>query len=66
MNDSENIRGDIDINPIIDKLKEIWTSAEIQSAISLLRLIQGDINRDIYLDSLELIIKNKEQFIHEK
>ena len=65
MNDSENIRGDIDINPIIDKLKEIWTIAEIQSAISLLRLIQGDINRDIYLDSLELIIKNKEQFIHE-
>jgi len=65
MNDSENIIEDIDINPIIDKLKEIWTQSEIQSAISLLKLIHEDINRDIYLDSLELIIQNKESFIHE-
>ena len=64
MNDSENIREDVDINPIIDKLKEIWTEDEIKSAISLLKLIHKDINRDIYLDSLELIIHNKEQFIH--
>jgi len=64
MNDSENIREDVNINPIIDKLKEIWTTDEIQSAISLLKLIQEDINRDIYLESLELIIYNKEIFIH--
>ena len=64
MNDSENIREDVNINPIIDKLKEIWTEDEIKSAISLLKLIHEDINRDIYLDSLELIIHNKEQFIH--
>jgi hypothetical protein len=64
MNDSENIREDVNINPIIDKLKEIWTTDEIQSAISLLKLIQEDINRDIYLESLELIIHNKEIFIH--
>lgn len=65
MNDSENIREDVNINPIIDKLKEIWTEAEINSAISLLKLIHDDINRDIYLDSLELIIQNKETFIHD-
>lgn len=64
MNDSENIREDVNINPIIDKLKEIWTKDEIQSTISLLKLIQEDINRDIYLESLELIIHNKEIFIH--
>jgi hypothetical protein len=64
MNDSEKIREDVNINPIIDKLKEIWTTDEIQSAISLLKLIQEDINRDIYLESLELIIHNKEIFIH--
>ena len=64
MNDCENIREDVDINPIIDKLKEIWTFDEIKSTISLLKLIHDDVNRDIYLDSLELIIKNKEQFIH--
>ena len=64
MNDSENIREDVDINPIVDKLKEIWTKGEINSAISLLKLIHEDINRDIYLDSLELILHNKENFIH--
>ena len=65
MNDSENIREDVDINPVIDKLKEIWTKEEINSAISLLKLIYEDVNRDIYLDSLELILHNKETFIHE-
>lgn len=53
------------INPIIDKLKEVWEFSEIQSAISLLKLIQEDINRDIYLESLELILHNKETFIHD-
>ena len=65
MNDMENIREDVNINPIIDKLREIWTIQEIQSAISLLKLIHDDINRDIYLESLELILHNKETFIHE-
>ena len=55
---------EVNINPIIDKLKEIWTFSEIQSAISLLKLIHEDINRDIYLESLELIIHNKELFIN--
>lgn len=55
---------DVNINPIIDKLKEVWEFSEIQSAISLLKLIHDDVNRDIYLESLELIIHNKESFIH--
>jgi hypothetical protein len=55
----------VEINPVIDSLKEIWTHSEIQSAISLLKLIHEDINRDIYLDSLELILHNKEKFINE-
>lgn len=53
------------INPIIDKLKEIWTFSEIQSAISILKLIHDDVNRDTYLESLELILHNKETFIHD-
>ena len=61
----ENIDEDVNINPIIDKLKEVWEFSEIQSAISLLKLIHDDINRDIYLESLELILHNKEYFIHE-
>ena len=55
----------VEINPVIDSLKEIWTHSEIQSAISLLKLIHENINRDIYLDSLELILHNKEKFINE-
>lgn len=55
----------IEINPVIDSLKEIWTYSEVQSAISLLKLIHEDINRDIYLDSMELILHNKEKFINE-
>jgi len=63
---NQRIRGEvININPIIDKLKEVWAFSEIQSAISLLKLIQEDINRDIYLESLELILDNKESFIHD-
>ena len=61
----ENIDTKVNINPIIDKLKEIWEFSEIQSAISLLKLIHDDINRDIYLESLELILHNKENFIHD-
>ena len=63
--DTTNISRCVEINPVIDSLKEIWVHSEIQSAISLLRLIHEDINRDIYLDSLELIIHNKEKFINE-
>jgi hypothetical protein len=63
MDDSENIREDVDINPIIDKFKEIWSIQEINSVISLLKLIKDDINRNIYLDSLECILKSKESFI---
>ena len=65
MDDNEKIRDDVEINPIIDSLKEIWTIQEINSAISLLKLIQENINRDIYLDSLELILTNKEKTINE-
>ena len=65
LQDKGNKDEEVIINPIIDKLKEIWTFSEIQSAISLLKLIHEDINRDIYLDSLELIIHNKEIFIHD-
>lgn len=60
----ENHNEGVIINPIIDKLKEIWIFSEIQSAISLLKLIHEDVNRDIYLESLELIIHNKELFIN--
>tara|TARA_B100001094_G_C17885572_1_gene649031 strand:+ start:179 stop:799 length:621 start_codon:yes stop_codon:yes gene_type:complete len=55
---------EIIINPIINKLKEIWTFSEIQSAISLLKLISDDINQTTYLNSLELILHDKEVYIH--
>ena len=65
LQDKDNKDEEVIINPIIDKLKEIWTFSEIQSAISLLKLINEDVNRDTYLESLELILHNKETFIHD-
>ena len=62
---NDTSREKIEINPVIDSLKEIWTHSEVQSAISLLKLIHENINRDIYLYSLELILQNKEKFINE-
>ena len=62
---SDKSKEKVEINPVIDSLKEIWTHSEIQSAISLLKLIHENVNRDIYLDSLELILQNKEKFINE-
>lgn len=65
LQEKDNKDEEININPIIDKLKEVWEFSEIQSAISLLKLIHDDVNRDIYLESLELILHNKETFIHD-
>ena len=65
-NDNENYRKDTQFNPIIDSLKEIWTKPEILSACSLLRLIKTNKNREIYLDSLEIILDQKEKFIESK
>jgi len=65
MNDNENYRKDTKFNPIIDSLKEMWTNEEIKSACSLLKSIKTNKNRDIYLDSLEIILDHKEQFINE-
>ena len=65
MNDNENYRKDTKFNPIIDSLKEIWTFDEIKSACSLLHLIKTNKNKDMYLDSLEIILTSKEKFINE-
>ena len=65
MNDNENYRKDTQFNPIIDSLKEIWTREEIHSTCSLLKLIKTNKNREIYLDSLEIILDQKEKFIND-
>ena len=65
MNDCEKYREETEINPIIDSLKEVWSLIEIKSTCSLLNLLKNEKNRDIYLDSLELILDQKEKFINE-
>lgn len=64
MNDCEKYREETEINPIIDSLKEVWSLPEIKSTCSLLNLLKNEKNRDIYLDSLELILDQKEKFIN--
>ena len=65
INDTEKYRKETKFNPIIDSLKDIWTSDEIKSTISLLHLIKTNKNKDIYLDSLEIILNAKEKFVNE-
>ena len=61
----EKYRKETKFNPIIDSLRDMWTSDEIKSTISLLHLIKTNKNKDIYLDSLEIILNAKEKFIHD-
>lgn len=65
MNDSENFCQDTKFNPIIDTLKDIWSPAEIKSTTQLLLLIKRNRNRDIYLESLDALLKSKEKKVTE-
>ena len=52
-------------NPIIDNLKNFWKSEEINAINELLNLILKNIEKDIYLKSLENIIEEKEKKVNE-
>ena len=54
-----------DQNPLIDKLKPFWDESEIELLQSYLELINKNISKDIYLQSLENIISEKEKKISE-
>lgn len=54
-----------DQNPLIDKLKPFWNESEIELLQSYLELIHKNISKDIYLQSLENIISEKEKKISE-
>jgi len=54
-----------DKNPLIDELKSYWEQKEIQLLLSYLELINENISKDIYLNSLENIITEKEKKVHD-
>tara|TARA_B100001093_G_scaffold511538_1_gene579627 strand:+ start:522 stop:1094 length:573 start_codon:yes stop_codon:yes gene_type:complete len=54
-----------DTNPIIDTLKDIWQPEEITAIHELLKLIQLNKNRDIYLKSIEDIVSAKEKIVNQ-
>lgn len=54
-----------DQNPLIDELKPFWDESEIELLQSYLELINKNISKDIYLQSLESIISEKEKKISE-
>lgn len=54
-----------DQNPLIDELKPFWDESEIELLQSYLELIHKNISKDIYLQSLENIISEKEKKISE-
>ena len=53
-----------DTNPIIDNLKDIWSTDEIKAITELLTLILKDKNKDIYIKALTDIVSAKEKFIN--
>lgn len=65
LNDNDDYKKNIKFNPIIDSLKDIWTTEELNSAISLLKLIKDGINRELYIESLIHILDNKEKYVHD-
>lgn len=64
-NDNDEYKKKVKFNPIIDSLKDIWTKEELDSAISLLKLIKSDTNKDLYMGSLIHILENKEKYVHD-
>lgn len=54
-----------DKNPLIDELRPFWDDSEIELLISYLQLIDKNVSKDIYLQSLENIISEKEKKISE-
>jgi len=52
-------------NPLIDELKPFWDESEIELLQSYLELMNKNISKDIYLQSLEDIISEKEKKISE-
>ena len=53
------------ISPLIDGFKDFWTQEEIDMIYQLCLLIETNTNKDIYLTSLEDIIRQKEHKVHE-
>lgn len=51
-------------NPIIDKLKDIWTKEEIKAINDLIDLIKNNKNKNIYIKSLEDIVSAKEIIVN--
>jgi hypothetical protein len=62
--DGKNDRELSDTNPIIDNLKDIWSTDEIKAINELLTLILKDKNKDIYIKALTDIVSAKEKFIN--
>lgn len=63
--DGKNDKELPDTNPIIDNLKDIWSSEEIKAVMELLTLILKNKNKNIYIKALTDIVSAKETIVCE-
>lgn len=63
--EGKNDKEVLETNPIIDNLKDFWKEEEIKGIDGLLNLILKNIEKDVYLKSLENIVEEKEKKVNE-
>ena len=65
INEIKKVENNTEDNPIIDKLKDIWTDEEIIAIKDLINLVLQNKDKDIYINSLNDIVTAKEKIVYE-
>tara|TARA_B110001469_G_C9644723_1_gene325378 strand:+ start:253 stop:885 length:633 start_codon:yes stop_codon:yes gene_type:complete len=64
LHDNENIKRDVGDSPLIDSLLDMWTEPEQKLIHDLLKLIDSDINKIIYIEILEKLLCDRESKVN--
>ena len=62
---NQNIKKPVGNSPLIDNLKNIWSTEEINVIYRLLKLIESSIEKQIYINMIESLLDYKENIVYE-
>jgi len=65
LNDNGNIKKDVGESPLIDNLSEMWIESERFLIHDILKLIDKNCNKEIYIETLEKILCDRESKVNE-
>ena len=65
LNDNSHIQRYVGESPLIDSLKNIWTEEETNLIHDILKLIELDTNKLIYIETLEKLLYDRENQVYE-